>query len=56
MLSEKLDGLSALLWASDRGPRMFTRGDGKSGRDITALASKIIDGLVSVTSEMRRES
>ena len=54
VLSDKLDGQSALLHASPSGIRMYSRGDGLRGRDISRFVSAI-DGIPpDVAERMRR--
>ena len=57
VLSDKLDGLSALLHLSPGGVRMYTRGDGTRGKDVTRLLKGIRLGapLKSLREGMKRE-
>lgn len=41
VLSDKLDGISALLWRDDKGLKLFTRGDGFVGQDVTRILPHI---------------
>ena len=40
VISDKLDGLSCLLVSRDSKVRLFTRGDGVYGQDISELLSE----------------
>lgn len=47
VLSDKLDGVSALLNKDNKGDiKLYTRGDGEKGRDITYLLKYLIDEKV----------
>jgi len=41
VLSDKLDGVSALLLLSSSTPRLYTRGDGREGQDVSDLLQSI---------------
>lgn len=41
VISEKLDGVSALIHVTSKGVKMYTRGDGNVGQDITHLLPAI---------------
>ena len=43
-ISDKLDGISALYVKNEEGEKLYTRGDGKTGKDISYLI-KFIKGL-----------
>lgn len=47
IVSEKLDGISCLLYASDDGIKMYSRGDGTEGQNITHILPyiKALSGL-----------
>jgi NAD-dependent DNA ligase len=42
VISDKLDGISALLHNGDEGVKLYTRGDGREGQDITHLLSSLV--------------
>lgn len=42
IVSDKLDGISALLYQGSSGTKLYTRGDGTRGQDITHLLSSLI--------------
>lgn len=41
VMTDKLDGVSSLLHVTDAGVKMYTRGDGRTGQDITHLLQLI---------------
>jgi NAD-dependent DNA ligase len=47
IVSEKLDGISCLLYVSDNGIKMYSRGDGNEGQNITHILPyiKSLNGL-----------
>lgn len=42
VISDKLDGISALLYNGPKGFSLYTRGDGKEGQDITHLLTSLV--------------
>ena len=56
IVSEKLDGVSALLVSTKNGTKLYTRGDGSVGQDITALLKVLpLPGNVPVGYTVRGE-